>query len=355
MAVSKHGKKWKYDFWHDGKRYRKFTFDTKREAIKAESELMNDLENGYQSDNKITLVEYARKWEEVNKGHLSNQTRLQYRKRIDDMQTYFQDMKFKDITRMKFQEFMNWYGLEAFNHVNERGRSLNSVEKMLGTFRAIVKSAIFDGVIKKDFTINVNKVYRVAKVPDENKFLELKDFRKLRDYLKENGTSDIDVILFIMTATGARYSDVIYTQYKDIDDKNNTIRLRGTKTINSDRVVSVSQNDMDYIAPAVKNLPFKAHGRIFCSHETQYPKSNGYIAKRLREICRDLDIKEVNPHALRHTHASALIHAGNTIQYISRRLGHASTIITQETYIHLLQEHDAEQDAYAMEYFNKYM
>jgi integrase len=45
-------------------------------------------------------------------------------------------------------------------------------------------------------------------------------------------------------------------------------------------------------------------------------------------------------HALRHTHASALIAAGIDIVKISRRLGHGSPAITLSVYSHLFETRD---------------
>ena len=45
-------------------------------------------------------------------------------------------------------------------------------------------------------------------------------------------------------------------------------------------------------------------------------------------------------HELRHTHATLLLQQGIPIKYISERLGHSSTKITEDIYIEYLQEHD---------------
>ena len=47
-------------------------------------------------------------------------------------------------------------------------------------------------------------------------------------------------------------------------------------------------------------------------------------------------------HALRHSHASALIRAGVDILTVSRRLGHAKAHITLDTYGHLVEGADAD-------------
>ncbi len=41
-------------------------------------------------------------------------------------------------------------------------------------------------------------------------------------------------------------------------------------------------------------------------------------------------------HGLRHTHATALIAAGVPVKVVSERLGHASVLITQDIYTHVL-------------------
>jgi integrase len=53
-----------------------------------------------------------------------------------------------------------------------------------------------------------------------------------------------------------------------------------------------------------------------------------------------LDLPRVNFHALRHTHASALIDAGIDIVRISKRLGHADPSVTLKTYAHLFRRRD---------------
>jgi integrase len=57
----------------------------------------------------------------------------------------------------------------------------------------------------------------------------------------------------------------------------------------------------------------------------------GYAAKKL---------PSVNFHALRHTHASALIASGLDVVSVSRRRGHGSPTIPLNTYAHLFTKTD---------------
>jgi integrase len=43
-------------------------------------------------------------------------------------------------------------------------------------------------------------------------------------------------------------------------------------------------------------------------------------------------------HALRQTHAVHLLEAGVNIKYVSERLGHASILITGNTYLHVTEK-----------------
>jgi integrase len=61
---------------------------------------------------------------------------------------------------------------------------------------------------------------------------------------------------------------------------------------------------------------------------------------RWRDACAALDLPRVHFHALRHTHASALIAAGLDVVLIARRLGHASPAVTLNVYGHLFKRDD---------------
>jgi integrase len=64
------------------------------------------------------------------------------------------------------------------------------------------------------------------------------------------------------------------------------------------------------------------------------------LTTRWRETCVSLDIPRVSFHALRHTHASMLIHAGLNVVKISQRLGHKNPNVTLRIYAHLFDRDD---------------
>ena len=69
------------------------------------------------------------------------------------------------------------------------------------------------------------------------------------------------------------------------------------------------------------------------------------VQKHYRQAHPDLDLPRLTVHELRHTHASLLFEAGQSVKVVQERLGHASAQVTLNTYAHLL--HDAQTRAAA--------
>lgn len=69
------------------------------------------------------------------------------------------------------------------------------------------------------------------------------------------------------------------------------------------------------------------------------------VQKHYRAANPALDLPVLTVHELRHTHASLLFEAGQSVKVVQERLGHASAQVTLNTYAHLL--HDAQSRAAA--------
>lgn len=65
------------------------------------------------------------------------------------------------------------------------------------------------------------------------------------------------------------------------------------------------------------------------------------ISDRGRDAVKSRRLPKITFHALRHSHASALIAAGLDVVAVSRRLGHASPALTLNVYSHLFRDDDS--------------
>ena len=150
------------------------------------------------------------------------------------------------------------------------------------------------------------------------------------DYFK-NRDEQSYIFLYLLAITGARYSDLINMTYKDLNKSEGIIHLPGTKTKNSKRDVEVSTKDVLLINSKLTKLPRRIDGKLFKLSHNAIKKSFNHTKKQV-----GLENDNITPYSLRHTHTSYLLSKGLPIEYISKRLGHASISITLETYSHLL-------------------
>ncbi len=204
---------------------------------------------------------------------------------------------------------------------------------------------MYDGYIKKDPTYNVKAKGTKQAKKEDVKFLTIRQYEELREHFKLR-TDKSTIILYILLITGARFSEVNRMTYDDLLITKGLIHLPGTKTENADRFVEVSKNDLKHIYKAIKTHPHRIDNKLFgLSHAT--------ISKVFNKAKKKYNINEdVTPYSLRHTHASYLISKGIPIEYISKRLGHASIAITLDVYTHLLDEHKKEQGQKVREIFS---
>ena len=81
---------------------------------------------------------------------------------------------------------------------------------------------------------------------------------------------------------------------------------------------------------------------VFGDHEGRYLHPERFTRTFRAEVARcrkaigDQALPEIRLHDLRHTHATLLLTAREPVDIVSERLGHASPVITETVYAHVL-------------------
>ena len=127
------------------------------------------------------------------------------------------------------------------------------------------------------------------------------------------------------------------------------LRFKSPKTRHSRRTVSLPPSAVAMLGQHRKDqlelrfqLGIGKHepaALVFCNHDGAPISPNSFSVMWGRTV------PQVTFHALRHTHASALIAGGVDVVTISRRLGHSSPTITLSVYAHLFSETDTKAAA----------
>lgn len=329
-SIYKRGETWtaNVSFVSSGKRVRKTKsgFKSKREAntwaIQIENlKIDNELNQVFSPS--ITVAEYFEKCLETYRTNLKPTTMLVYRATLHSIQQselLANTQAFK-LTRSRAQQYLNEFGAT---------HGISTTKKRKMQLSAAYSDAVLDGYIKLN---PFDRTTATGHNPKDTKlkYLETEEYLALIEKAKLLETSTSDVIL-IGALTGARIGEVLALTTDDISDglidinkteQSATRKIDTTKTKNSVRVVDVPTWLTDYLLE-------KYDGRLFNLSQTAVNKA----FKKL-QVALEFD-HIITFHGLRHTHASYLLSQDVSIDYISHRLGHSSTVITMKVYAHML-------------------
>ena len=234
-------------------------------------------------------------------------TMARYKTSIKNVEDYFSAKKIQDIAKRDYQIFINEY---AKTHAKDTVRKLNT------HVRACVRDAIDECVIRIDFTRGVKlSGDKKTKLPEEKHL----DFDESEILLKETknrldrGLSYYCILLGI--TSGMRFAEMMGLQWSDFDFKNNTVRISknwgytakmeqgfcATKNEQSVRTITIDQATMNEFKKLKLKSIANEHNLVFFVMTSKYHVlSNAAVNKTLKNTCKDLGIKEISVHGLRH-------------------------------------------------------
>ena len=127
-------------------------------------------------------------------------------------------------------------------------------------------------------------------------------------------------------------------------------QLAPTKTAASVRTIPVPDSLLAELNRHIRNYPpveLEPGATLIFTNSEGQPLRRDTLGKSWRKIRTELELpaEARGWHSLRHTYASALIHAGLSVKTVQARLGHASATETLEVYSHLWP--DSEDDTRA--------
>lgn len=238
--------------------------------------------------------------------------------------------------------------VEAFsNDLLDRGMSAKSVRDVLTTLKSILKHC------KRQLG---GQLYDIEVVFPKEKKKEMRVLsREEQTALTQYLLQDMDETKFgVMLAllTGMRIGEVCALRWKDISLEDKTIRIASTmqrlQTLDGDS----KQKTKIFVGEAKSEtskriIPLNDHAMALCmkmdvGNDSAFvltgdafrflePRALQYHMKKYTDAC---GLKGVHFHVLRHTFATRCVEVGFEIKSLSEILGHASTKITLDRYVH---------------------
>lgn len=163
---------------------------------------------------------------------------------------------------------------------------------------------------------------RRAFTPDEiAKVLDVADRAK----------ADVGDLAHFLFGTGVRISEALHgVSWSDLDLDAKTVHVRGTKTAQADRVLTIS----DELAERLRQRA-ALHGRrglvfgvTYFTTKLGQPRDRNNVSKALRRVFAAAGVQWAGTHTFRRTVASWMDEAGSPLAEIANQLGHADTNVT---------------------------
>lgn len=353
-SYQKRGKTYQYTISRGKEKpIRKGGFSSIAEAKAAATELESNIYKGIVPHlTPVPIDVYFDNWVQLYKKGLSEATLRHYRYSLERIKEHFGSKPLQKITPEDYQKFLNQFGDK---------KSKETVEKLHGHIRECVQDARDEHIISRDFTRKAKLHYTVEAKKNEEKHLNLLDTELLfKTLLSKLIISDLGYHLLLLgLETGLRFEELVGLTFEDFDFETNTVNVNKTwgytnrmgpkhgptkgnrrKSINSDRVIDVTNELMNVFKELFRDIPNNEHHLVFFNAKSKYKViTNNHANDLLKEVLLELQIKPlISVHGLRHTHGSVLLHKGAKLQYVSERLGHLDIETTYRKYIHLLKE-----------------
>jgi len=143
--------------------------------------------------------------------------------------------------------------------------------------------------------------------------------------------ADVGDLAAFLFGTGARISEALHcVAWTDVDLDERSVHIRGTKTAQADRVLSMSDELAQrlHARAALHGTEGLLFGVTYFTTKLGQPRDRNNVSKALRRVFADAGVPWAGSHTFRRTVASWLDHPGAPLAEIANQLGHADTNVT---------------------------
>lgn len=347
----KRGDKWSFtiDVGKDpvtGKRKQKSRsgFKTKKEAQRVCAELIYELEQGYYREpQKMTVENFMSDFiENQVRPNLRPSTVENYEKTLEKaVAPAFGQLPISELTPLHIQSL--------YKQCQDKGYKPGTIKVFHSCLKKVLSTAFEWGLIKTNPAVVRN--------PKIDKGTEtVWTVEECYEFLNQTKGSIYYVVYLLAIFTGMRRGEILGLSIENVDFEENKITIdqqlisvggkveldKTLKSKSSYRVIDVPQKVMTelkaYLHERKKLLLNKGirneHGLVFTTSKGKWihPNQINHKFRKDQENCR---LRKIPFHGLRHSHATMLAELKENVHAISDRLGHSSTTITNEMYIHL--------------------
>ena len=229
----------------------------------------------------------------------------------------FADVKLNAISKRQVQAF--------HNKLHAKGLS----NAYCNRFLQLIKSSINFGINVIEVIDIKNPAVGIPLFEEQSKerYLDTDELSRLIPILIKDGGQPSKMALF-MLASGLRLGECMNCRWNEIDIEHKLMQIPSARS-KSKKTDSIPLNNaaIQVLSECSKSTPYP-----FVNLKTGKPYTT--ISKSFKRLMKDADLHDVTAHSLRHTAASMMINAGESLYAVQRVLRHSSSQVT-EKYAHL--------------------
>jgi site-specific recombinase XerD len=247
-----------------------------------------------------------------------------YSSDLEDFLEYCKEKGKNEIVELN-ERFIKSYMIK----LTEEGIGKNSISRKLSTIRSLFKFSYRNELIEQNPTAQIKNPKVHKKLPEITSVNSiLKIYQLAEEAENPKHAAMIKVIFELLYGCSLRVSELCDLKIKDINFRNNTLRVfgKGSKM----RIVPVGEKSKLVIEDYLNNFPSDDYQLSLVRTEKGnklYPK---YVYRLVNKyLSKVTDIRKKSPHILRHSSATHMLDSGADLQAVKEILGHENLSTTQ--------------------------
>lgn len=336
-------------FDNDGKRTSRSVYGkTKGEVQEKLRKLQNDAAGGQLADpTTITVGQYLESWlKDTAKPKCSPTTWARYDSLVrNHLKPHIGGIKLARLQPVQINHCMG-----------EIARSIEDVRSPAWTQKmtlVLLSNALRHAVRLR--LIPHNPAADIPKAKPAEKEIDILTADQCKKLLASAKSRRLYALFALALGTGMRQGEMLAVGWDSIDFERGQLTVRQSlaevqskfilkepKSKRSRRTIKLPAFVIEALREHQKAMEKEGHGSPFCfvtKNGSHIGKSN-LTRQVFHPILKTAKLKHVKFHALRHSHASALLQEGASIKAVSQRLGHSTVELTLRVYFHLLPDAD---------------
>ena len=359
----------------EGRRQTKRRFKTYREARAWLTEVRQQVaDQQYVPPRRMTTGEWLEQW--LDGLQLAPATVASYRKNVRlHLAPHIGSGQLQDLTGARLSALYRSLERTGRRDGKSGGLSARTVRYIHTILKASLREAVDQGLLATNPADRAKPPTSAAARSPEMHVWDADQLSRFLDWAREVEHDDA-ISWHVLAFTGMRRGELLALRWHDVDPERQRLSIRrsvgvvrvpgagktlleGSTKGKRARVVDLDLGTTDILRRwrserGTTQLAFArddalVFGRLEDPWRHQHPErfSARFIAaqKRFNNAVAANAVRPIHLHDLRHTHASLLLKAGVPVKVVSERLGHATVMITLETYAHVLPGMQAEAAA----------